>query len=339
MQVHETNRKLSMIFHQMAECYRYLGSSERFRANAYANAARVLLNMQEDVGRYINNPKALDDIKGIGESITEKIIEFLNTGTVTTFETLKTKVPYDLLELMELSGFGPATLQKLHKELNISSRSDLVKAINTGRLEGLKGFGTERILTLKKVLKLDEKSTRTPLREVEKRANEILQVIQKIRGVEKVIIAGSIRRRKETIGDIDMLVQTELNQRKKVVTLLLNHLPIAKVLAKGITKLSMILSGHAMQLDIRLVTRDEFGAALLYLTGSKEHNIRLRTLARERGYKINEYGLFDIKTGKKIAGKTEEDMYAALQMRYIPPEQRVNNGEIERADLRVKETA
>ncbi len=169
------------------------------------------------------------------------------------------------------------------------------------------------------------------LKDAEKIGNEILSQIINIPGVEKAALAGSLRRKKETIGDIDIIIQAESKNRKKIVTRFIAMPQVDSVLAKGNTKAAVVLKPGNVQIDIRLVHAYEYGAALLYFTGSKEHNIKLRTMARNRGYKINEYGIFDNTSGKRIAGATEEEIYQLLNLEYIPPEQRVDKGEIEKA--------
>lgn len=332
----DNNLALASVFHRMADCYRYLGKEERFRAIAYENVARVLHNMKEDIADYATDKKSLDQIKGIGESIAEKIIEYLHTGKVKTFERLKKQVPYELLELMDITGFGPATLKTLHDELHISRKEELITALEQGRLQKIKGFGNKKIENMKRALKLYKETPRMPLSVAERSGNEILNEIRKIPGVQKAELAGSLRRKKETIGDIDIIILAETKHRKNIVTHFTSLPQVEKILAKGTTKASVLLKKGNVQVDIRLVHDYEYGAAMLYFTGSKEHNIRLRTIARERGYKINEYGIFDTDSGKRMAGKTEEEMYAFLQLKYIPPEQRLGKNEIEEARLKFK---
>jgi DNA polymerase (family X) len=327
------NAMLASVFHHMADCYRYLGSEERFRAIAYENVAKVLHNMKEDIAVYATDVKTLDEIGGIGESIAEKIIEYLHTGKIKTFEELKKRVPYELTGLMDITGFGPATLRVLHEELGINNREDLIKALETGKLVGLKGFGEKKIENMKRALKLYKENKRMLLKDAEKTGNEILAAIKKFPGLQKAELAGSLRRRKETIGDIDIVVAADPRYRKKIVSMFIALPQVEKVLAKGTTKASVVLKHLQAQVDIRLVHDYEYGAALLYFTGSKEHNIKLRTIAKERGYKINEYGIFDAATGKRLAGETEEEMYHFLNLKYIPPEMRLDKGEIEKANL------
>lgn len=322
---------LSVIFHRMADCYRY--QEDRFRAIAYENVSKVLHNMKEDITDYAKDVKTLDAIGGIGESIAEKIIEFLQTGKIRTFEKLKKKVPYKLLELMDIKGFGPSTLRTLHDELRIRDREELIRALEEGKLTGLKGFGEKKIEGMKRSLKLFKETLRMPLREAQQTGNGMLKEIRKFPGVQKAELAGSLRRKKETIGDIDIIILAEPRDRKKIVDRFI-HLPqVGKVLAKGATRASVVLKRGNVQVDIRLVHDYEYGSAMLYFTGSKEHNIRLRTRARNLGYKINEYGLFGIATGRRLAGATEEEIYSLLKLKYIPPEKRLDRGEIEAAEM------
>jgi len=325
------NILLGSIFHEMADCYRYLGKEEYFRANAYENASRIVYNMKDDIAGYASDVNTLDKIGGIGESIAEKIIEYLHTGKIKTFEQLKKKLPFELLELMNINGFGPATLKVLHEKLGISNRDDLIKALESGQLTGLKNFGAKKIGNMERALKVYKEAKRLPLKEAAKTGNALLNAIRKIPGVQRAELAGSLRRKKETIGDIDIVVLAEPSNRKKIISSFIKFPEVEKVLAKGTKKASVVLKYKNVQVDIRLVHDYEYGAAMLYFTGSKEHNIKLRTIAKEKGYKINEYGIFDITSGKRLAGSTEEEMYHFLKMRYIPPEQRLNKGEIEKA--------
>ncbi|HEY6062237.1 MAG TPA: nucleotidyltransferase domain-containing protein, partial [Chitinophagaceae bacterium] len=329
----QNNAALSSIFFHMADCYRYLGDDNRFRAIAYDKVGKVLTNMKEDIATYAKDVKTLDEIGGIGESIAEKIMEYLQTGKIKTFEQLKKQVPYELLELMDITGFGPATLKLLHEKLRISNREDLIHALEKDKLRGVKGFAEKKIENMKRALKLFKENKRMPLKAAEKTGNEILSEINKIPGVQKAALAGSLRRKKETVGDIDIVILAEPKNRKKIVTLLIALPQVEKVLAKGVTKASVLLKNRNIQVDIRLVHDYEYGAAMLYFTGSKEHNIKLRTIAKQRGYKINEYGIFDAASHKRLAGETEEEMYRFLNLKYIPPEQRLDKGEIEKAVL------
>jgi DNA polymerase (family X) len=325
------NRALEAIFHRMAACYRYLGPGERFRAIAYEKAARVLQNMQDDIALHAGNIKSLDAMSGIGESIAEKIIEYLDTGSVKKLEQLKEQVPYELLELMDISGFGPATVKLLNDRMQIHNREQLLAALVAGKLQGLKGFGANKAANLLRALKLVKQSGRMLLKDAEKLGNKIIQQLSELPGVQRAALAGSLRRKKATIGDIDIVVLAAPQYRNRIVEKFTTLPGVSRVLAKGSTRVSVVLKEGNVQVDIRLVHDFEYGAAMLYFTGSKEHNIKLRTIARGRGYRINEYGIFEMATGRRVAGETEEEMYRFLGLNYIPPEQRLDEGEIERA--------
>lgn len=327
----QNNDMLASIFHQMADCYHYLGKRERFRAAAYDNVSAVLHHMKEDIAHYATDVQTLDQVGSIGESIAKKIIEYLSTGKINAFEKLKKRVPFQLLELLDITGFGPATLRILHDKMGINNREDLIKALEAGNLTRLKGFGEKKIANMKRSLKLIKDDHRMPFKNAFALGNELLKAISIIPGVQLAELAGSIRRKKETIGDIDIIIIAEPGKRKSLVNRFIALPQVAKVLAKGIKKASVLLSKDNIQVDIRIVEPFEYGSAMLYFTGSKEHNIKLRTIARNRGFKINEYGLFDLVSGKRLAGSTEEEIYHCLRLSYIPPEKRLGKDEIEQA--------
>ncbi len=325
------NMELADIFHRMASCYRYLGKEERFRALAYDNASRTLNDLKEDISVYAKDLKSLEMLSGIGEGIGKKIIEFLQTGKISTYENLKKEVPMELLELMDINGFGPATIKTLHDELKIDGREKLIAAIEEGKVEKLKGFGPGKIENMKRGLKLFKEShSRMLLSSALKTGNDILETIKKIHSVKKAELAGSLRRKKETIGDIDIITIATGKDRKKIINKFISIPQCKRILASGETKASFLISNN-IQVDIRLIRDEEYGSALLYFTGSKEHNIQLRLMAKEKGWKLNEYGLFEEKTGKRLAGKTEEEIYKMFRLPYIPPELREMRGEFEAA--------
>ena len=328
------NKTLADIFRQMAACYKYLGKSEKFRAIAYDNAARTIESMKDDVSLHAHNVKELDELKGIGESIAEKILEWLKTGKIKTFEKLEKVVPLELLDLMEINGMGPSTLKTLHEQLGIDNRDELVLAIEKGKLNTLKGFGSKKIANIQRALKIyKESGTRLLLWDALQIGENILADVVKIKGVLKAELAGSLRRKKETIGDIDIIIAASPAAGKSISKKFTSLPQVERIIAAGDTKASVVLSETGTQVDIRVVDPSEYGAALLYFTGSKEHNIHLRVMAKEKGWKINEYGTYDakenIKTQRKIAGETEEGIYKALGLPWFPPELREEHGEIE----------
>ncbi len=326
------NAELAKIFHQMASCYQYLGAEQRFRTMAYEGASHTLENLKDDISVYAEDIATLDKLSGIGESIAEKIMEYLHTGKIRTFEKLKKQVPVGLLDLMDVNGFGPATIKTLHERLHIHDRDELAAAIESGKLEKLKGFGAKKIENMMRGLKLQkETAARMLLRDAQLTAKEILQEVLRIPGIRKASLAGSLRRKKETIGDIDIIATAATRDRKKIAARFTSLSFAGRVLAKGETRAGILLKKSHTQVDLRLVNDHEYGAALLYFTGSKEHNISLRTWARNKGWKLNEYGVFDMETDKRLAGTTEEDVYKLFGMQYIPPELRENRGEIEKA--------
>ena len=326
------NRELADIFHRMAACYRYLGTDQRFRAIAYENASRSIQGLKDDISIYADDIKSLDALADIGESIGEKIMEFLKSGKIKTYEKLKKEVPERLLELMDITGFGPATVKFLHQKAGINTREELIKAIDEGKLNGLKGFGPKKIENLTRSLKIyKEGQERMLLSSALHTGNKILSFIKSIEEVSVAELAGSIRRRKETIGDIDIVVCAQRKDCKKIVNKIIRMDQVGKILANGETKVSFLLQQGHTQVDIRLVNEEEYGAALFYFTGSKEHHINLRTWAKAKGWKLNEYGVFDIKSGKRLAGRTEDELYSLLGMQYVPPELREDQGEIEMA--------
>ncbi len=325
------NLALADIFQHMASCYRFLGPDERFRAKAYETASKVLRNMSEDITPMASDSKTLDAIGGIGAGIAGKIMEYISTGRIQVFEELKQKVPYALLDLMEVAGIGPATLRALHSRLGVKDREDLALVIRQGKLKGLKGFGVARVNQLMRALKLYSASERIPLADAVKIADAFGKRLQSIPGVLRVEVAGSIRRRKSTIGDIDLVMAVPAKARRKVVNAIRELPGIKRVLSSGNTRISLILRDKLMQADIRLVESGEFGAALVYFTGPKEYNVRLRLLARNRGWKLNEYGLFDLATGKKLAGDSEEQVFHALGLPFLPATKRAEETPLEKA--------
>lgn len=326
------NTDLSEIFHRMASCYRYKGNEDRFRALAYEGASRTMNNLKEDVSVYATNLRSLDQLKGIGEGIAKKILEFLATGKIKTYELLKKEVPQELLELMDINGLGPDTIKILHEELKIDNKEELITAIEKGKLKKLKGFGAKKVENILRGLKIyKESQSRMLLSGALKKGNEILNIVLKIPGIKKAELAGSLRRKKETIGDIDILAVAERKSRKKIISSFISIPHCDRVLASGNTKASILLKNGKTQVDLRLFDDHEYGSALIYFTGSKEHNIQLRQIAKSKGWKLNEYGLFDEKTGKRLSGNSEEGLYRYFGLNYIPPELREQRGEIEKA--------
>lgn len=331
----QTNKKLTGIFEDIAAIYRFKGDENRFRVRAYEKAARVLDHLNDDVSHYMSDDQ-LEDIPGIGESIAAKIREFVKTGKIEKYEELKKEIPADFIDLLNVKGLGPRTLKTFRDELGITTRGELVEALKDGRIGSLEGFREKTVKNILEGLHEQEKAEKRIL------LNEALEIsdwlITKLKvcpGIEKIDVAGSIRRGRETIGDIDLLVSSPQKKRSEIIDFFTSMSGVRKVLAKGGTKASVVIDQNHRQVDLRLINKDQWGAALLYFTGSKDHNIHLRQIARDRGLKINEYGLYRLKGNKKIAGETEEGLYHKLGLEWIPPELRENDGEIEAAQKRL----
>ncbi len=331
--MYNINKDLANIFRQMGAIYEFLG--DKFRALAYYRASEIIEDLPEDVRNYILNGK-LYSIKGIGQGIATKIEEYVETGKIQKYEELKQLVPQELIEIMDLPGIGPKTLKRLYDELGIRTKEDLIKALKDGRVEKLKGFGKKKVEKMLKSLEMYEiAQKRIILWEALQIARYIVDELKTAlpNEIKKIEVAGSIRRRKETIGDIDILVAVDDLDREKVVEKFISLPEVEEIIVKGDKKTSVVMKfdHKERQVDLRLFKLEEWGAALQYFTGSKQHNVHLREIAKEKGLKINEYGVFKIDTDEKIAGETEESVYKAVGLVWIPPEMREDRGEIELA--------
>lgn len=319
------NKELADLFGKMADILEFKGENP-FKISAYRKASRILGDLTQDIEE-VAVEGGLRKISGIGEGLAQKIEEYLRTGKVLKFEEVKKGVSDELIAMMAIPGMGPKTLALLHKERQIDSLSQLEKALENGSLIHLSGMGEKKIENIKRGIQLLKQSKgRMNLGMAFPVAKRIVETLREKTGSEKIEWAGSLRRMREDIGDIDILA-TGANHEKIVQAF--THLPeVKEVLASGETKASVIVEG-GLQIDLRVVEEDSYGAALQYFTGSKAHNIHLRGIARAKGIKINEYGVF--KGAKKIGGKEEKDVYQALGMAWIEPELREDRGEIEAA--------
>jgi len=318
------NREIAKIFYEIADMLEM--QDVQFKPRAYRKAAQNIESLSEDIEEIYKRGE-LEKIPGVGKSIAEKVKEFIEKGSVAYYEKLKKEIPVNLEELSSVEGLGPKMIKLLYKELGIKNLNDLEKAAKEGKIRHLKGMG-ER--TEQKILENIEfarkKGGRILLGFALPEAMKLIKFLEKY--AEKISLAGSLRRKKETIGDMDILA-VSLNP-EKLMDEFTSMNEVDKILAKGETKSSVRLKS-GIQVDLRIVDKESFGSALQYFTGSKEHNIEVRKIAVRNGYKLNEYGLFDKKSNKKIAGETEEGVYKALGMQYIPPELRENRGEVEAA--------
>ncbi|MDP6647767.1 MAG: DNA polymerase/3'-5' exonuclease PolX [Candidatus Woesearchaeota archaeon] len=299
-----------------------------FKIRAYEKAALVIENLDENIEDVWKKGK-LDDIPGVGEALTEKIGEFLETGKLGYYEKLKKQVPVDMEELGRIAGLGPKTIMKLYKRLGVKNIKDLEKAAKHKKIEDIEGLGpTVEENILKSIKFARTAGNRFLLGPALDIAEEIKSRLRKFKEVNKVEVAGSLRRMKETVGDIDILITSK--SPSKVMDFFTKMDDVEQVLAKGTTKSSVRLR-EGLQADLRVLPEKIYGAALLYFTGSKQHNIVLRKIAIKKRMKLSEYGVFSKRTKKFLAGKTEEECYKKLGLRYIEPEIREEEGEIELA--------
>jgi DNA polymerase (family 10) len=299
-----------------------------FRIRAYLEAARVVANVPEPIEEVWQQGR-LQEIPGIGPSIASKIDEYLRTGRSSYVEELRRRVAPGAPELLQVPGLGPRRVMALNRLLGIKSIVELEEAARQHRIHDLPGFGEKTEEKIRReIARLRQRTERMLLAEALPAAEQVIDLLRDHPAVERIDPAGSLRRMKETIGDIDILVAS---RRPEAVMDAFTTLPIVQeVLAKGPTK-STILTRDNLQIDLRVIKPDEYGAALIHFTGSKQHNIELRDLAIQRGWKLNEYGLFDERTGRRLASRTEEEVYAALGLEWIPPELREARGEIQAA--------
>lgn len=328
----QTNAKLSRIFQQMADVLEVLGAN-RFKVIAFQKAARVLGELTDDVATM--DDKTLRSIEGIGKGMADRIEEFIKTGKLSEAIELAEEVPPGVVKMLDIPGLGPKTVSMLWREVGITSVEKLAKALNTGELEDLKGFGKKKIENIKKNLAFAEQAgKRARIGHAMPLALWFVQRLKKLGQVKKVDYAGSLRRGKETIGDLDLLVAANTQDAPAIMDAFVGLDIVAGVIAKGETKSSIRTNEESggMQVDLRVVPEASYGAALMYFTGSKEHNIRLRERAIAMGMKLNEWGLTGADSDKVVASKSEEEVYKALKLAYIPPELREDRGEVALAE-------
>ena len=320
------NTEIAGFFDKLADLLEIEGANP-FRVRAYRNAARVISGYPHALADRIEAGEPLDELPGVGSAIAEKIRTIVTTGRLPVLDEAAQRTPVALSELMELPGLGPKRIKQLYHELGITSASELEDATRQDRLATLEGFGTK--LQAKILAALGQRSAhgkRTRLDIAEDRAHPLVQHLSAVEGVARVVVAGSYRRRKETVGDLDILVTCQ--RSAPVMEALHSFHGVESVASQGGTRATVFLSG-ALQVDVRVVRESAFGAALHYFTGSKAHNIAIRRLAIAAGFKINEYGVFQ--GDELVAGRSEEEVFAAVDLPWIPAELREGSGEIEAA--------
>ncbi|MBI2832633.1 MAG: DNA polymerase/3'-5' exonuclease PolX [Chloroflexi bacterium] len=326
MPVH--NVEVADIFNELADLLEIEGANE-FRIRAYRTAARNITDLPQSVSDLLERGEDLSKLPGIGKDLAGKIAEIVQTGKLSHLEDIKKRIPAGLLELMRVTGVGPKRAGALYRELGIESLKALEKAAREGQIQKLRGFGKKTEQNILEELGRkgeQEEGKRIKLSAAEEIARPFLAYLRKTKGVKYAEVAGSYRRRKETVRDLDVLAVCQ--EDCDVMQRFTEYEDVVRVLARGETRSTVILR-YGIHVDLRVVPEVSYGAALHYFTGSKAHNIAIRHMGVKRGLKINEYGVF--RGEKRIAGRTEEEVFAQVGLPYIEPELRENWGEIEAA--------
>jgi DNA polymerase (family 10) len=322
------NEEVVAMLEETADLMEIAGENP-FKARAYRRAADAIAALKEPVEELVRT-KRLNQIEGVGESIARDIAEFLQKGTTTRLEQLRQKYPPQLRKLLEIQGVGPRTVAMLYERLGITSVDELEAAAKAGKLTKLPGMGEQKVRNILEGIQLwRQQQGRVPLHIALAIAERIVARLRELPQVEQILPAGSLRRWKETVGDLDILVATR--DSEPVMERFVKLPEVQKVLAHGTTKSSVLMADN-LQVDLRAVDPESFGAASQYFTGSKAHNIALRNRALKLGLTINEYGVFREATGEKVAGETEEGVYEVVGLLWIPPELREDRGELEAAE-------
>ena len=294
------------------------GSTQSFRARAYENALEQIKNVGDELEGM--KKSQLTKLEGVGKSTAEKIREFFDSGTISKLEKLRTTYPKDFVALVGIPGLGPKTLKRLRDECDVVDLASLKDALAKEKLRNLKGLGAKTEEKIAEAIqRMGSKQNRQPIKKIKPIAERWVKRLKSRSDVKEAVFCGSLRRERETISDIDIVVSAK--DGSEIMEFVATHKEVDSVLGQGATKTSVVLK-DGVQLDLRVVEADVFGAAILYFTGSKAHNIKLRQLAISKGWTLNEYGLKNLANSEIIAAKTEKDIYKALGMQFIEPPQR-----------------
>ncbi|NQT23592.1 MAG: DNA polymerase/3'-5' exonuclease PolX [Candidatus Omnitrophica bacterium] len=326
------NKEIALIFIRIADILE-IKDDNPFRIRAYRKAAQQIESLSEDVSA-LRDKKKLEDIPGIGKDLSKKIEEYIRTRKINFYEKLKKQTPKGVLEFIEIPGVGPKTAKVLYKDLKIRNLEDLQIRAKAGKIKNIPGLKEKTINNILQGIDfLKQSRGRIPLHIAIGISSEIISKLKKVKNIKRIEAAGSLRRSRETVRDIDIVASSK--NPKKIMAEFVKVPKAEDVVAHGLTKSSIRTHGN-VQVDLRVVGDDSYGAALAYLTGSKAHNVRLREIAVRKGLKINEYGVYKVKgkaraSGMRIAGKNEKEIYESLNLSYVPPEMREDRGEIEAA--------
>lgn len=328
------NRQIAQILSETADLLE-VSAADSFRIRSYRRAAEAVESSTVSVGLLAAEPKKLLELPGIGKGMAANIVEMEATGTLRLREELLARYKPTMLELLRLPGMGPKTVALFWDALQIASVDELESAARAGRLNDLPRFGAKQVeKLLKGIADYRKHAGRFHLDEAEHAAEKLTEYLKRLSGIDKITTAGSLRRGRETVGDLDVLVSGPAcvaDQVAAVVEHVAGYPPIADLIAKGENKVSFHLR-NGLQVDVRMLPEASYGAALQYFTGSKLHNVAVRQRAIRMGYTLNEYALTRLEDGTVVAGRTEQEVYAALGLDWIPPELRENLGEIEAAE-------
>jgi DNA polymerase (family 10) len=322
------NRDVAEILNTVADLLD-IQEANPFRIRAYRNAARTVLDLSDSVADMVESGRGLSGLPGIGKDLAEKIEQIVRTGALPQLEELKQKVPPELRQLMQVAGLGPKRVSQLHKRLGVKNLEDLERAAREGRIRDIEGFGAkteQKILQDVERVRKGASERRFLWIEMEEYALPLLTHLGKLHEVEQISAAGSYRRKMETVGDLDILVTCR--DSRPVMDHFTSYDEVDHVVSRGETRSTVILRS-GIQVDLRVVAAESYGAAMHYFTGSKAHNVAIRTMAVKRGLKINEYGVF--RGEQRVAGGREEEVFAQVGLPYIEPELREDRGEIEAA--------
>jgi DNA polymerase (family 10) len=320
------NNDIATVFNEIAD-YLEIEGENPFRIRAYQNAARTIRGLGTELKDMVADNADLTELQGIGKELDAKIHEIVETGTAKALIKLQERIPKTVLEILRLPNLGPKRVRVLYHDLKIETLEQLSQAARKGRIRVLDGFGEKAEKAILDAIKTRaQKEKRFKLAEAKPYVDRLIDYLKKTPNVSKVVVVGSYRRSRETVGDLDILVTA--HKESPVMDRLAEYDEVGSILSRGSTRFSIVLR-CGLQVDVRLVAQVSFGAALQYFTGSKAHNIVIRRLGQQRGLKINEYGVFRFE--KRVAGNTEASVYRALDLPYIAPELRENRGEIEAA--------
>ena len=319
------NSDVAEIFREVADLLDIEGANQ-FRVRAYRNAARTIATLSRNVADLVEDGEDLTELEGIGEDLAGKIEEIVKTGSLEQLQEIKQRTPPELAGMLDIAGLGPKRVQAIYEELEITTLDELREAAEEGEIQDLEGFGEKTQQNILDELEREPEEGRTLLSVAEEYVAPLIEYLCGVEGVEQVEAAGSYRRRKETVGDLDILATGQDGER--IIERFVEYEDVEEIVSQGETR-STVLLRLGIQVDLRVVAQESYGAALLYFTGSKAHNIALRNMALDRDWKINEYGVFEAED--RIAGETEGEIYELLDLAYVVPELREDRGELEAA--------